>query len=89
MDTDEAPADAGAAPSSNENDVNMQDAKGTTDTGGENGSAESGDQAVQMETDAKVCTGESYLHSSTLSLSQYQNRSYIVTDMLSVFVNLV
>lgn len=56
METDEAPADAAAPPSSNENDVNMQDAKGTTDVGAENGSAESGDQAVQMETDSKVST---------------------------------
>ncbi|KAL4039236.1 hypothetical protein IC575_002885 [Cucumis melo] len=54
METDEAPADAAAPPSSNENDVNMQDAKGTTDAGAENGSAESGEQSVQMETDSKV-----------------------------------
>ncbi|XP_038898913.1 heat shock 70 kDa protein 15-like [Benincasa hispida] len=54
METDEALADAAVPPSSNENDVNMQDAKGTTDAGAENGSAESGDQSVQMDTDSKV-----------------------------------
>ncbi|KGN45354.1 heat shock 70 kDa protein 15 [Cucumis sativus] len=53
METDEAPAETAAPPSSNENDVNMQDAKGTTDAGAENGSAES-EHSVQMETDSKV-----------------------------------
>lgn len=51
METDEA----AAPPSSNETDINMQDAKGTTDaTGAENGVPESGDKAVQMETDTKA-----------------------------------
>lgn len=51
METDEAPSDA-APPSSNETDVNMQDAKGTADApGGENGVPESGDKPTQMETD--------------------------------------
>lgn len=58
METDEAPAETAAPPSSNENDVNMQDAKGTTDAGAENGSAES-EHSVQMETDSKVSTGNS------------------------------
>ena len=65
METDEAPADSAAPPcsaappSSNENDVNMQDAKGNTDAGAENGSVESGDQSVQMETDSKVSSSDS------------------------------
>ncbi|KAJ4718159.1 putative Heat shock 70 kDa protein [Melia azedarach] len=51
METDEAPSDA-APPSSNETDVNMQDAKGTADApGAENGVPESGDKPVQMETE--------------------------------------
>ena len=54
METDEAPSDT-AAPSANETDVNMQDAKGTADAAGvENGVPESGDKHVQMETDTKV-----------------------------------
>lgn len=56
METDEAPSDA-APPSSNETDVNMQDAKGTADApGAENGVPESGDKPVQMETE-KVGVG--------------------------------
>lgn len=55
METDEAPADAAAPPSSNDIDVNMQDAKATADTpGAENGIPETGDKPVQMETDTKV-----------------------------------
>ncbi|XP_076902745.1 heat shock 70 kDa protein 15-like [Bidens hawaiensis] len=46
MDTDKAPADA---ISTNESDVNMQDAPVT-----ENGAQETGDNPVQMETDTKV-----------------------------------
>lgn len=53
MDTDEGATDA--APSSNETDVNMQDAKVAADTpGSENGVPESGDKPVQMETDTKA-----------------------------------
>ncbi|KAJ7951799.1 putative Heat shock 70 kDa protein [Quillaja saponaria] len=49
-------AHSGAAPpSSNEPDVNMQDAKATADTPGEeNGAPETGDKPVQMDTDTKV-----------------------------------
>lgn len=56
MDTDEAPpSDTTAPPSSSETDVNMQDAKGTSDApGAENGLPETGDKPVQMETDVKV-----------------------------------
>ncbi|KAL5056915.1 hypothetical protein RYX36_028519 [Vicia faba] len=57
METDEAPADAAAPPptSSNDSDVNMQDAKAAADTNGAvNGVPESGDKPVQMDTDAKV-----------------------------------
>ncbi|VVA32734.1 PREDICTED: heat shock [Prunus dulcis] len=54
METDEAPSDA-APPSTNETDVNMQDAKGTADAlDAENGVPESGDKPVQMETDTKA-----------------------------------
>ncbi|PON35160.1 Heat shock protein 70 family [Trema orientale] len=54
METDEASSDA-VPSASTEADVNMQDAKGTTDTSGaENGVPESGDNPVQMETDNKV-----------------------------------
>lgn len=56
METDEAPTDPAAPPpSSNDNDVNMQDAKATADTPGtENGMPEAGDKPVQMDTDTKV-----------------------------------
>lgn len=54
METDDASSDS-VPPSSTEADVNMQDAKGTTDApGAENGVPESGDKPVQMETDNKV-----------------------------------
>ncbi|KAL5576408.1 hypothetical protein UlMin_018107 [Ulmus minor] len=54
METDEPSSDA-VPPSSSENDVNMQDAKGTADaSGAENGVPESGDRPVQMETDNKA-----------------------------------
>ncbi|KAE8699481.1 Heat shock 70 kDa protein 14 [Hibiscus syriacus] len=54
METDYAPKDT-AAPSANETDVNMQDAKGTADAAGvENGVHESGDKSSQMETDTKI-----------------------------------
>ncbi|XP_027340175.1 heat shock 70 kDa protein 15-like isoform X2 [Abrus precatorius] len=57
METDEAPADAAAPPSTNDDDVNMQDAnaKATPDApGAENGIPETGDKPVQMDTDTKV-----------------------------------
>ncbi|KDP37205.1 hypothetical protein JCGZ_06261 [Jatropha curcas] len=54
MDTDEASNEA-TPPSSNDADVNMQDAKGTGDaSGAENGVPESGDKPTQMETETKV-----------------------------------
>ena len=58
METDEAPpADAAAPPSLNDNDVNMQDAKATTDAPeAKNGIPEAGDKPVQMDTDTKVDT---------------------------------
>ncbi|XP_050232844.1 heat shock 70 kDa protein 15-like isoform X2 [Mercurialis annua] len=50
----EAPNDA-APPSSNDADVNMQDARETADaSGAENGVPDSGDKPTQMETDNKV-----------------------------------
>ena len=54
METDEASADA-APSTTSESDVNMEDAKGTAAaSGAENGVPESGDEPVQMESDAKV-----------------------------------
>ena len=53
METDEAPSDV-PPPSSEEADVNMQDAKSNDAPSAENGIPESGDKPVQMETDAKV-----------------------------------
>lgn len=51
MDSDEVPSDV-ALPSTNEADVNMQDAKGTADVlRAENGVPKLGDNPVQMETD--------------------------------------
>ncbi|XP_028756072.1 heat shock 70 kDa protein 15-like [Neltuma alba] len=56
MDTDEAPTDAAAPPPcSNDTDVNMQDAKATSETSGvENGIPDTADKPVQMETDTKA-----------------------------------
>ncbi|RDX67062.1 Heat shock 70 kDa protein 14, partial [Mucuna pruriens] len=54
METDEAPV---APPSTSDNDVNMQDAnaKATADApGAENGTPETGDKPMQMDTDTKV-----------------------------------
>lgn len=58
METDETPAEVAAPPpSSNDSDVNMQDAKAAADTNGAvNGVPETGDKPVQMDTDAKVDT---------------------------------
>ncbi|XP_030464635.1 heat shock 70 kDa protein 15-like [Syzygium oleosum] len=54
MDTDETPSDT-APPASAEADVNMQDAKSAADAPGvENGVPETGEKAVQMETDIKT-----------------------------------
>lgn len=54
METDDVPSD-GAAPSSAEGDVNMQDVKGAAEaSGAENGVPESTDKPAQMETDTKV-----------------------------------
>lgn len=58
MDTDEANIAPSAPTSTGDNDTNMQDAKGADDAPGagvENGVPDSGDNSVQMETDAKVC----------------------------------
>lgn len=53
MDTDKAFAEA--APASGDSDVNMQDAKETSDAAGtDNGVPESADKPVQMETDSKA-----------------------------------
>jgi len=57
METDEPAADAATPPSTNDNDVNMQDANAnaTADVPGtENGTSEAGDKPVQMDTDTKV-----------------------------------
>ena len=60
MDNDEVSADTAAPPSSNDADVSMQDAKETAEaTGVENGDAETGDKAAQMDTDTKVGIGVS------------------------------
>ena len=54
MDMDEATN----ASSKTENDVDVQEANGTTDNssdGVENGAPEAGEKPVQMDTDSKVC----------------------------------
>ncbi|XP_016169721.1 heat shock 70 kDa protein 14 [Arachis ipaensis] len=75
METDEA---AAAPPSSTDNDVNMQDAKTTTDanatTGadaaGENGVPEAGDKPVQMETDNKVEAPKKKVKKTTIPVAE-------------------
>ncbi|KAE7997427.1 hypothetical protein FH972_002065 [Carpinus fangiana] len=70
MDTDEAPIDAAPA-SSNEADVNMQDAKGTADGSvAENGVPDSGDKPAQMETDVKVEAPKRKVKKTTIPVSE-------------------
>ncbi|KOM44537.1 hypothetical protein LR48_Vigan05g214200 [Vigna angularis] len=57
METDEPAAGVATPPSTNDNDVNMQDANAnaTADVpGAENGTSEAGDKPVQMDTDTKA-----------------------------------
>jgi len=80
METDEAPTDPAApSPSSNDNDVNMQDAKATADTPGtENGMPEAGDKPVQMDTDTKVHSKENiFVCSNYLFLTVFLRSSSI------------
>ncbi|KAK4267465.1 hypothetical protein QN277_024243 [Acacia crassicarpa] len=72
METDEAPADAAAPPpSSNDTDVNMQDAKATADAPGvENGIPETADKPVQMETDTKAEAPKKKVKKTNIPLSQ-------------------
>ncbi|CAL5439826.1 unnamed protein product [Camellia sinensis] len=68
MDTDEAPSDA--APSASETDVNMQDAKADAPRA-ENGVPESGDNPVQMETDAKVEAPKKKVKKTNIPVSEF------------------
>ncbi|KAF4372456.1 hypothetical protein CsatB_012829 [Cannabis sativa] len=71
METDEPSSDA-VPPSSTEADVNMQDAKGTTDaSGAENGVPESGDKPVQMETDTKVDAPKRKVKKTTIPVVEH------------------
>ncbi|KAI9110208.1 hypothetical protein K1719_018650 [Acacia pycnantha] len=72
MDTDEAPADAAVPPpSSNDIDVNMQDAKATADAPGvENGIPETADKPVQMETDSKAEAPKKKVKKTNIPFSQ-------------------
>ncbi|KAK7255342.1 hypothetical protein RIF29_28750 [Crotalaria pallida] len=55
MDTDEAPANSAVPPTSNDSDVNMQDAKASDVTPGvENGTSDGGDKHVQTDSDTKA-----------------------------------
>ncbi|GKV10154.1 hypothetical protein SLEP1_g21561 [Rubroshorea leprosula] len=70
METDEAPSDA-APPSTNEGDVNMQDAKPAADAPGiENGVPESDEKPVQMETDSKVEAPKKKVKKTNVTLSE-------------------
>ncbi|KAI4355663.1 hypothetical protein L6164_004412 [Bauhinia variegata] len=71
MDTDEPPADAAAPSSSNDPDVNMQDAKDTADTSGvENGVPETGDKPVQMDTDTKIETPKKKVKKTNIPVAE-------------------
>ncbi|GLU22182.1 hypothetical protein SLE2022_382750 [Rubroshorea leprosula] len=70
METDEAPSDA-APPSTNEGDVNMQDAKPAADAPGiENGVPESDEKPVQMETDSKVEAPKKKVKKTNVTVSE-------------------
>ncbi|KAL4589187.1 hypothetical protein LXL04_002092 [Taraxacum kok-saghyz] len=62
MDTDKTPADVA---STNESDINMQDASVA-----ENGASETGDNTVQMETDAKVEATKKKVKKSNVPVSE-------------------
>ncbi|KAF7814286.1 heat shock 70 kDa protein 15-like [Senna tora] len=72
MDTDEAPSDAAAPPpTSNDTDVNMQEAKATADTSGvENGAPEAVDKPEQMDTDTKVDAPKKKVKKANVPLSE-------------------
>ncbi|RDX63223.1 Heat shock 70 kDa protein 14, partial [Mucuna pruriens] len=75
METDEAPADAAAPSSTNDNDVNMQDAntEATADApGAENGIPETGDKPVQMDTGTKVEAPKKKVKQINIPVVEYQ-----------------
>ncbi|KAG2729161.1 hypothetical protein I3760_01G236300 [Carya illinoinensis] len=81
MDTEEAPIDA-APLSSNETDVNMQDAKGTADASGpENGVSDSGDKPVQMETDTKVEAPKKKVKKTNIPVAEIVHGGLIPADV--------
>ncbi|AAD55461.1 Heat-shock protein [Arabidopsis thaliana] len=69
MDSDKASAEA--APASGDCDVNMQDAKDTSDaTGTDNGVPESAEKPVQMETDSKAEAPKKKVKKTNVPLSE-------------------
>ncbi|KAF8400774.1 hypothetical protein HHK36_014075 [Tetracentron sinense] len=81
MDTDEVPSDA-APPGNGESDVNMQDAKGTTDASGvENGVSEPGDNPAQMETDAKVEVAKKKVKKTNIHVAELVYGAMVSADV--------
>ncbi|XP_071686009.1 heat shock 70 kDa protein 15-like [Rutidosis leptorrhynchoides] len=73
METDKVPADV---PSTNETDVNMQDASAA-----ENGASETGDNPVQMETDAKVEAPKKKVKKSNIPVSEVVYGAMLPADV--------
>ncbi|KAK9060489.1 hypothetical protein SSX86_021193 [Deinandra increscens subsp. villosa] len=73
MEVDKAPAEA---VSTNENDVNMQDASVT-----ENGAVETGDSPVQMETDAKVEAPKKKVKKTNVAVSELVHGAMLPADV--------
>ncbi|XP_024979378.1 heat shock 70 kDa protein 15-like [Cynara cardunculus var. scolymus] len=73
MDLDKAPADV---PTTNESDVNMQDAPGA-----ENGAPETGDNPAQMETDAKVEATKKKVKKSNIPVSELVYGGMLPADL--------
>ncbi|GJU44080.1 heat shock 70 kDa protein 15-like protein [Tanacetum coccineum] len=73
MDTDNASADV---PSTNETDVNMEDAPVT-----ENGAVDTGDNAVKMETDTKVEAPKKKVKKSNIPVSEVVHGAMLPADV--------
>ncbi|XP_038713694.1 heat shock 70 kDa protein 15-like [Tripterygium wilfordii] len=81
MNTDEASTNTAPA-SSNETDVNMQDAKGPADIpGAENGVPESGDKPAQMETDTKVEAPKKKVKKTNIPVSEFIYGAMVPADV--------
>ncbi|ERN03917.1 heat shock 70 kDa protein 14 [Amborella trichopoda] len=85
METDDVPSESGPPPS-DENEVNMADAKPAGDAPGgpENGIPESGDKPVQMETDAKPEASKKKVRKINVPVSEVVYGAMVTADLQKV-----